>query len=133
MNELLLYMIKHMSFLWDRHGMRICDSLCSSSFGGDAYVTLAEARMYIKVTRDRGQFLLEFKANGLEVPGAWYSVDLMWTLITGGSRSSGVLDSHYVQFLAANFDAIASRFDSDNLKPTLEELSRLQNERSKIL
>jgi len=130
MQTILIFILNHCLFLFDRYGFRFVDSLCSKSFGGDAYITLESENIKMRFTYDRAQLLLEFSTCKTHKEN-WFSIDLIAQLVTGKVHSTSLLDDYYGQFLIKNMDAVSKAFLKENIESTLHELSRLAKERAK--
>lgn len=128
MDQLLAYLIKHLSFLYQDHGYKLVDS---EVLGADAVLVLASEEMRIRLIRDRGQLFLDFQAaDGLD---EWYSVDILWHHLRGEPRRSSELDDAYVEFVATRLEDIEGLFTSGDLVAVHNRLHDLELERSQHL
>jgi hypothetical protein len=131
MHEILEFVVKYCSFLWRGARYRIIDSAVSSSFGGDAYLTISSDEVRIRFVRDRGQLFLDLQPANPD-KREWYSIDLVRRLITGERLDSAELDAGYANFLRDSFAEIESRFaDPERFPSTEAELRKLKRKRSR--
>jgi hypothetical protein len=130
-NDLLDHLVKYWSFLWVSARHRITGSLVSTSFGGDAYLTVASDALRLRFVRDRGQLFLDLQAAWAETTAEWYSVDLVSRLVTGQRQASGELNEEYVAFVRDRLPEIESLFSDKEFGTTKVELDKLKNLRAK--
>lgn len=132
MDEILQFLITHCSFLYREYGLKFVDSEASGAFGGNAYLVLASDDLYVRMIRDRGQFLLDFQSR-LKLkrkPRWWYTVDLVRQLVTREEGYSSTLDHQNVEFLRRHFPEILERFSPSRYEETRAELEKLAKVRS---
>jgi hypothetical protein len=82
--------------------------------------------------RDRGQLFLDFQSPA-SPSRDWYSVDLVYRLLTGERRDSAELDEQYAQFICERLLDIESSFSGKRMAETKERLVALERLRAKEL
>lgn len=131
MNEILEHLVRHWSFLWGAARFRIVDSDVSGSFG-DAYLVVSSAALRLRFVRDRGQLFLDLQPASARRTAEWYSVDLVYRMLTGRRMRSAELNEEYVTFVREHLPDLQSRFaDEESFKGTNAELQRLKKLRAK--
>ena len=133
MNEILKFLMKYCSFLYETNRFKFVDSLVSSSFGGDSLLVLASDTLRLRFVRDRGQLFLDVQSAHQKDKKRWYSIDLVWRLITGEKRQSAELNEDYAAFLRDHLDEIERRFSAHSVKETAEALGKFEQIRAKDL
>ena len=81
MNLILAFIAAHMGYLWDGARYRITGSEVSTSNGGDALLLVESEELRLRFVRDRGQLFLDFQPSFSSPDGAWFSIDLVLSLI----------------------------------------------------
>lgn len=133
MTELLRYLADHLAFLYAAGRFRLVDSGASTSFGGDAYLTLEADAMRLRLIRDRGQLFMDFQGSQERGEHAWHSIDVVWRLLIDEQPSSAELSPDYVRFLEAHLDEIERRFSAEEAPATVAALEGLERRRAKEL
>jgi hypothetical protein len=131
MNRILDFIVRFCSFLWIDARFRIIDSEATTSFGGNAFIVVASARLRLRFVADRDQLFLELQEVDAVRPKEWYSIDLIRRLVTGNRESSAVLDESYAMFLKENMLEIESLFDGERMPDTRKRLQDLKRKRAK--
>ena len=131
MNQILAFLVDHMSFLWDGARSRITGSEVATSNGGDAYLVVESDRLRLRFVRDRGQLSLELQPSEANGSNDWYSVDLVRRLLLGRRETSGLLDASYASFVREQLAEIESCFSPERWETTRAELKRLARIRSR--
>jgi hypothetical protein len=129
--EILEFMARYCGFLWTGARYRIVGSELSTSFGGDAVLTVASDALRMRFVRDRGQLFLDVQRPDATATGAWYSTDLICRIITGKRQETAILDSASIDFVRSNLAEIESLFDIERVEATERTLRKLKNLRSK--
>jgi hypothetical protein len=80
--------------------------------------------------RDRGQLFLDFQGPSSAVR-EWYSVDLVYRLLTGDKRDSSELDEDYARFVSERLLDIESIFSAGRMPDTKRRLVALERLRAK--
>jgi len=132
MNELLGYIVKYCSDLFEKYRFKFVDSDTSDSFG-DAYVTLASDSIFIRFVRDRGQMRLDIQSKYQKRYRGWHSLDVVRQLITNEKEYHSILDAKNGIFLQKNLEKIVNLFSENNAQHTLTELSKLEKIRTKTM
>jgi hypothetical protein len=132
MTEILRFLIDHARFLYAPGRYRFVDSGTSTSFGGDAFLTLASDALRIRLISDRGQLFADFQGadNGGSLD--WYSIDVVRRLITGERPATAELSADYADFLERHLDEIERRFSKEG-PSTVRALKELEKARAKEL
>jgi hypothetical protein len=134
MNEILAFIFRHCSFLWDQAGYRFTDSRSTPSFGGDGYVILESSSLRLRFLRKRGQLFLDVQEPGAGEDARWYSIDIVRRLLTGERMASAELSADYAQFLRLHLSDIEARFSDQSARPeTKRRLDELEQIRAKEL
>lgn len=128
MSEILAFLLRHCSFLWET-GYRFTDSLWTPSFGGDSYVILESSSLRMRFLRERGQLFLEVQEPGAGENAQWYSIDIVRRLLTGERMASAELSADYANFLRLHLSDIEARFSGQSVraetKRRLDELEQI--------
>lgn len=132
MAEILDFIVRFCSFLWLEARYRIVDSEVTLHFGGDAWLIVASETLRLMFVRDRGQLFLDFQSPA-SPSRDWYSVDLVYRLLTGGKRGSAELDEEYAQFIGERLLDIESIFSDKRMPETKKRLAALERLRAKEL
>lgn len=130
MQTILNFILNHCLFLFDRNAFRFVDSICSKSFGGDAYITLESEDIKMRFVYDRAQLLLVFSSSKSSKE-KWFSIDLIAQLVTRQVHTTSLVDDYYAKFLVDNIGAISEAFSVANMESTVRKLTKLANERAK--
>ena len=134
MNEILKFLMRYCSFLYEKYGFRFIDSAISES-SSDAAIILGSPDMNIRFCTERGQLLVEFQSNryGKKNVYSWYSIDVVRSLVTGEEGSNAVMDEENTNFFRDNVTTIISLFSKSNGKDTISKLKKLERIRAKAL
>ena len=127
MNELLEYLIRHLSFLYNEQGARFVNS---ETHGADALVELELKDIRLRLVRDRGQLFLDFQSvasSSLE----WFSVDVVYQLVKKHPGDQSELDDRYVKFVHHHLAEISAAFSPANWESTERHLHQYERERAK--
>jgi hypothetical protein len=134
MNELLKYLIKNFSFLYDDLCFRFVDSRSDADqFDGNAYVTLESKDIRIMFIRDRSQIMVDIQGVRTKRAKNWYGLDVVLELVTGKAKQSGVLTAKNVQMFSESVAALPDFFSKENIEMTEQKLGNLEKERAKRL
>ena len=133
MDEILQYLLAHASFLYKEFGFRFVDSAVSDSFGGDAYLILANDKLRMRLVRDRDQLFADFQCSDSSGGKEWFSIDIVRRFLTGEREYFAELDASNARFLRERLRGIEEAFDPVVFDATQRELHRLEKERSKFL
>lgn len=134
MDDILLFLVNHCSFLYREHGFRFLNSLCSDSFG-NAFVILGKEHLQLRFIRDRSQLFLDLQyvsKKQTKTKCKWHSFDIVRQLISGNADHSALLDSENADFLRSHFAEIEGIFRPKTflrVEPKLSELERLRAKR----
>jgi hypothetical protein len=132
MQDLLEHLVRYWSFLWVSARYRITDSRTSTQFGGDAYLVVASDALRLRFVRDRGQLFLDLQPPWAGKTAEWYSVDLVYRLVTSRRRESAELDEDYVALVRDRLAEIESLFSNkESFEATKVELDKLKKTRTK--
>jgi hypothetical protein len=134
MNEILKFLIKHCSFLYEKYGFRFIDSAISES-SKDASVILGAPDVNIRFCMERGQLLVEFQSNhfGRKNVYSWYSIDVLRQLVTGEKECNALMDEENTNFLKDNIITILDLFSKQKVRDTISKLKQLERIRSQAL
>ena len=132
MDQLLKFLIAHLSFLYRAYGFRFVDSMYDDVSFGSAYLILESPKLRLQFINDRGDLLLDFQSIHTK-KAKWFSMDMIQQLITGVVQESGVMDADKADFLHNNLERIFDLFSSSNVKDTYLKLKQLEHERGKRL
>ncbi len=132
MNEILEFLVKYCSFLYETNRFKFVDSLVSSSFG-NALLVLASDTLRLRFVRDRSQLFLDFQSIQQKGKMHWHSIDVVRQLITGKKQQSAELTEDYAIFLRNHLDDIEQCFSKEKLTETVQALQKLKRVRAKEL
>jgi hypothetical protein len=130
MPDILDFIVRFCSFLWLEARYRIVDSDVTLSFGGDAWLIVASDSLQLTFVRDRGQLFLDFQGP-TSASSEWYSVDVVYRLLTGDKRDSAELDEVYARFVSERLLDIESSFSAGHMPETKKRLVALERLRAK--
>lgn len=130
MNELLKFIIKYCSFLYDDLGAKFIDS---SARGGDAHLVLELPDLRLRFVRDRGQIVLDFQRWSHHKKYAWFSLGLLKKLIADTPFESEVMNKAWANFLKENIAEIRTAFSRPLYMSTEKKLRELARARAKYL
>lgn len=130
MDDILKFLLKNCSYLYNSFGFRFVDSKVSDSFGGDALLVLANDSVQVRFVRDRGQLFFDLQPKGFK---NWYSIDLIRAMVGNQEVFKSVMDEDNAIFLKSNFKAILNSFSQGRTKGTIEKLEKLKKVRSRQL
>jgi hypothetical protein len=133
MDEILQFLLIHASFLYKEFGFRFVDSRVSSSFGGDAWLVLANETIRFRLVRDRGQLFGDFQEATSNSNAEWFSIDIVRQHLTGESQLFSELDSNNADFLRNRLSDIQQLFKQEVLSDTKKSLHKLEAKRAKQL
>lgn len=132
MDDILEFLLKHASFLYNKYKFRFVHSAVSDSFG-DAVLVMKSPDFNLLFCRDRGRLHLDFQSNAL--PGgkedSWYSIELVRYVITNEEQFRGVLDEDHAVFLKTHYNDIRKIFSADQITKTKAKLKHAQHVRAK--
>jgi len=134
MKEILEFLMKHCSFLYEKYGFRFTDSAISESFD-NAALTLSIRELTIRFLREKGKLYLDFQSNlyGKKNAQSWYSMDIVRQLITGEKDYHSIMDAENASFLMNNIGVIIELFSQKNVKETIAKIKKLEGIRAKVL
>lgn len=131
MNELLEYLVKKLSFLYEKYGARFVDSKAQES---NAFLVLELDNFRLRLVRDRSQIFIDIQSNyDLKNEKEWFSYDVISQLISGEVEESAVLDDLKVEFIKEHFDELENIFAASEVDATINKLHGLEKERAKRL
>jgi hypothetical protein len=133
MDEILQFLLIHASFLYKEFGFRFVDSRVSSSFGGDAWLVLANETIRFRLVSDRNQLFGDFQPLTSDIKGEWFSVDIVRKHLTDENEYFSILDSNNADFLRARLADIQKLFEGETLNITKKSLHALEAKRAKHL
>lgn len=132
MKELLEHLVRYWSFLWAGARYRITDSMVSTQFGSNASLVVASDQLRLRFVRDRGQLFLDVQSPWATKTAEWYSVDLVYRLLTDERQDSAELSEAYVDLFQTRLPEIESLFSTkDSFKTTKPKLDALKALRAK--
>jgi len=86
MDEILLYLVKHLSFLYKDFGFKIVNSGHYEHFAGNGFVVLQSGDLKVQIAYDGRDKQFSFDVHNLKFCKKsydWYSVDILWQLVKG--------------------------------------------------
>ena len=132
MNELLMYVMKHFSFLYYELGFRFVDSMSTGKETyEDALLILEQNDLRMRFIRDRGQLFLDFQGKYQPSAKEWFSIDIVQELITGERQDSSVLSAEKVEFVRKRLEAIEEAFSRKHQKKSIETMHKCEKVRAK--
>jgi len=133
MDEILEFLIKYLSFLYNEYGFKFVDSMSSKSFGGDGFLVLRSEHIALRFVNDRSQLFLDLRSTQFDKKNDWHSIDLVKQLITGDVSENSVLNEEIVFFLKDHINDILEKFGPKEAKSTIVRLKKFKVERAKRL
>lgn len=130
MNELLQFIMRHFSFLYNELGARFADSQVR---GPDALLVLEVGGLRLRFVRDRDQIFLDFQHARLPRSDDWFSFDVVRQLVTGTIHDDAVMDDAKAGFVQANIEEISSAFSKARHQATENTLHQYEAARAKRL
>lgn len=130
MNDLLTYLVSHLSFLYNDYEARFVDSQVR---GPDALLVLEVGELRVRLVRDRSQIFVDFKSCGNPSEDDWASFDIIRQLLTGEIVDDAVMDEEKARFIQDHFAAIIDAFRSGNRGETEKKLHKFKQARAKRL
>ena len=131
MNELLLFLVSHLDFLYLRYGFQFVSSGSSAASFGDAFVVLERETLQLRLVRNRGQLTLEFRHKKR---GGWFSLGVVRCHMRGGREFFEFIDrDDNVSFVQKNIDEIIATFSSERVKAYIEALKSLEKKKKKAI
>lgn len=103
MDEILLFIVKYCSALYNKLGFRFVKSEVTDSFGGNCYLILESEFMMLHFVKDRGQLFLDFESKLLGKKRELFSLDVVRQDITKEKELKSLLDEENGCFLLSNF------------------------------
>jgi hypothetical protein len=132
MRELLLFLATKLAYLVEPGRFRIVGSESGRSQGGDALLLLESGLIRMRLTRDRGQILMDFQPSSLK--NDWFSPGLLQGLLTGERPASEVLDDQWAAELDEALRELERRLgDADKHEATIVGLRQQAKLRAKEL
>ena len=131
MEKILIFLLKNLSFLYENYNFKFVDSEVSSSFGGDAYLTLESENMQVRIVNDRDQLYLEFRSIKHDKPNDWHTSDIIYQMITNQIIGTSLLDSKVASLIKDKFATICESFYPENAEKSVSRFKILERERSK--
>lgn len=128
MNELLTYVVAHLSFLYNEYGARFVDS---KAHGADAMLILEAEGLRIRLVRDRGQIFFDVQSDETRSELRWYSFDLIRHLLTGKIVDDSVMDDVKPQLIRDRFPEIVDAFSPNRRRETEKTLEEYKRARAK--
>lgn len=132
MDEILIFLIKYCSDLYNEYKFKFVNSTTSDYFG-DAALMLENNYLQVKFIKERGQLFLEFHSLYDKKGKNWYSFDLVRRLMKEEDKYYSVLDGDNGLFIQNNLEQILALFNQDVVEHTLMTLELLKKKRSKEL
>lgn len=143
MNELLLFIVEYLDFIYNEHNFKFIDSETTE---GNAYLCLANEDLKVIFTRERLQISINFVSayrNEKEIEN-WYSIDIVRMFLENVENIfPGILEDKYrldhiiyhenIYFIKKYFLQILKCFKKENLESTLRRFQELKKIRSKRL
>lgn len=131
MHPILSFIVAHLEFLWEGARFRISDSEVTLHNGGDALVEIESLALRLRFTQEKGQLFLDLRPTTAENPKEWFSVDLVYRLVTGTRPASSLLDERYADFLENHLPRIEELFSEGEWQGTRASLRKLAKLRAK--
>jgi hypothetical protein len=131
MNELLQFIIRYFSFLYDDLGARFVDSQGLTNGGGRLVLEMGELR--IRFTYDRGDIWLEFQRSSHPPSDKWFSLDIVRQLLTRKIDDSPEMGDAEAEFVKANIGEISAAFSEVRHSATEKTLCEYGEARAKRL
>jgi hypothetical protein len=133
MEQILRLLASDLSFLYRTNKFRIIDSEFVESFGGSAFVTLANENLKVRLVQSRDGLNLEFAENR---KGAdWYSFEIIRRLVSSEEcpKYDGRLNPSNLLELKQKFGEVILAFSKEKFELTKKLLLEFERERSKRL
>jgi len=86
MDEVLLFLVKHLSFLYKDFGFKIVDSEHADYFGGSGIIILQSGDLEVKIIYDNKDRRFAFYVRNpkfCKKSYDWFSENLLWQLVKG--------------------------------------------------
>lgn len=130
MNELLTYLVSHLSFLYNDYDARFADSQVR---GPHASLVLEAGELRVRLVRDRSQLFIDFQSVENRSDDDWTSFDIIRQFLTGEIIDSAVMDDEKAKFIYDEFPAIMDAFSSSRRKETEKKLHEYEHARAERL
>lgn len=123
-----------LAFFFENDRYRVTHSQTGPSFN-DALVEFSSTKLNWRLVNDRAQIFLDCSpiATTTNRTSKWYSLDILFRLISGKRLESAVLTKQLSEWIESNLLLIEDRFSEDRLAQTVSELKKLEKLRAKEL
>ena len=133
MDDLLQFLIDHMSYLYKEFGFRIVDSEASKSFGS-GYIIFQLGGLQARLISDKSQIFLDFHSIYTDKKNVWHSWEVVVPLITEQTYDSAVLDGPTASndpvapIIKENLSDIINLFAPENASGTIARITQFEKE-----
>lgn len=127
MNELLTFIIKNASFLYDEYAARFVNSQTN---GSSAFIDLQVDGLRLRFSLDRGTLTLGI-CSAPETTDYWYSLDVVKQMLTGKVVTTTELCAEDMNFLRSNFGHVIEAFSLNNIAMSKSKLLAIEKERAR--
>jgi len=132
MTDLLNFLIRFCSHLFETPGFRFKDAAVGQNSAEGSYILMESDDLQIYVSNEREQITLQIRSVHDPKSKNWFSFDLIARLL-GQKVPTGLMDATNCELLSKNIDTIIGCFERKKLNETLTKLDEFKNERAKCL
>jgi len=135
MDEVLLFLVKHLSFLYKDFGFKIVDSEHADYFGGVGSVILQSGDLKVMITNDRG-FIAFYVRNPKFCKKSydWFSPDILWQLVKGEVDDDfAANETTFSTFLKEHITAIVEYLTGEDAEENFKKMRLMKKARAKRL
>lgn len=130
MNQLLEFLVAHLSFLYNEYECRFADSLVH---GPNAALVFESHHLRLRLVRDRSQLFADFQHKRRTSSDRWYSFGVVRQLVTSDIGGSEELDREKATYIREHFHDIKEAFSSERIADTEKLLRTFEHERGERL
>jgi len=124
MDNLLSFIVKNCSFLYNAYNFKFIDSTVGKSFD-NASVIMKNESIYLRFINERSRISLEVGFFN-EVINHWFDIDLIQFYLRNKSRGTANLDTENLLFLAEQIGEIQKLVIDDVTKRKLSDLKKIR-------
>jgi len=131
MDQILSFIRKYMPSLLNTDRYKVAEVNETAVNGGDSIVVVISSGVQFRFITDRDQLFLDLRPPTSQKEKDWYSIDLVYRLLTGERLGTSILSPEYADFVRTRLSDIERKFGPDEWPQTEKGLIGVQRKRSK--
>lgn len=131
MDQISSFITNYMLFLLNTDRYKEVETMKTAANGGDSVVVFVSDGLHFRFIKERDQLFLDLRPPTSQKEKDWYSIDLVYRLLTGERLGTSILSPEYAEFVRTRLLDIEREFGPDEWPQTEQDLRGIQRKRSK--